>query len=78
MSTDELATDAGIDKLDRLRFRDFLEKVSGVEYPASEKDLLALLLRMNLATDDGLLNLAGNDRESDLFKVTIWRTHVMA
>ena len=56
---DELPTKAGIDKLDKLRFRDFLRDVYKQEYPASPSDLSRLLQNMNLATDDGRLNLAG-------------------
>ena len=56
---DELPTKAGIDKLDALRFREFLHDHYKYEYPKSEPDLLRLLQNMNLATDDGKLNLAG-------------------
>ncbi|MCI5223622.1 MAG: ATP-dependent DNA helicase RecG [Candidatus Electrothrix sp. AR4] len=56
---DELPTKAGIDKLDKLRFRDFLRDVYTLEYPDSSDELTRLLQNMNLATDDGRLNLAG-------------------
>jgi ATP-dependent DNA helicase RecG len=56
---DELPTKAGIDKLDKLRFRDFLRDVYKQEYPDSPGELTQLLQNMNLATDDGRLNLAG-------------------
>ncbi len=56
---DELPTRAGIDKLDKLRFRDFLRDVYKQEYPDSPDELTRLLQNMNLATDDGRLNLAG-------------------
>jgi len=56
---DELPTRAGIDKLDKLRFRDFLRDVYKQEYPDSSDELIRLLQNMNLATDDGRLNLAG-------------------
>ncbi len=56
---DELPTRAGIDKLDRLRFRDFLRDTYNQPYPDSPEELLTLLRNMNLATDDGVLNLAG-------------------
>ncbi|MBF0524830.1 MAG: putative DNA binding domain-containing protein [Deltaproteobacteria bacterium] len=56
---DELPTKAGIDKLDKLRFRDFLRDVYQQEFPDSPDELLRLLQNMNLATDDGRLNLAG-------------------
>ncbi|MBF0475004.1 MAG: putative DNA binding domain-containing protein [Deltaproteobacteria bacterium] len=56
---DELPTKAGIDKLDKLRFRDFLRDVYQQEFPDSPGELLRLLQNMNLATEDGWLNLAG-------------------
>ncbi|MHC1687633.1 MAG: RNA-binding domain-containing protein [Methanothrix sp.] len=56
---DQLPTRAGIDKLDKLRFRDFLRDVYKLDYPESQADLLRLLQNMDLATDDGMLNLAG-------------------
>jgi ATP-dependent DNA helicase RecG len=56
---DELPTKAGIDKLDKLRFRDFLRDVYQQAYPDSPQELKKLLQNMNLATDDGFLNLAG-------------------
>jgi len=56
---DELPTKAGVDKLDKLRFRDFLRDVFKQEYPDSPDELTRLLQNMNLATDDGRLNLAG-------------------
>ncbi|MBR5951311.1 MAG: putative DNA binding domain-containing protein [Actinomycetaceae bacterium] len=57
--TDELPTKARIDRLDKLRFRDFLRKVYDAPFPDDPTDLLRLLQNMNLATDDGYLNLAG-------------------
>jgi ATP-dependent DNA helicase RecG len=54
-----LPTKAGIDKLDKLRFRDFLRDVYKREHPDSPAELTHLLQNMNLATDDGMLNLAG-------------------
>jgi ATP-dependent DNA helicase RecG len=56
---DELPTKAGIEKLDKLRFRDFLRDVYKQEFPDSPAELTRLLQNMNLATDDGKLNLAG-------------------
>ncbi|MGF1614695.1 MAG: RNA-binding domain-containing protein [Gammaproteobacteria bacterium] len=56
---DELPTKAGIDRLDKLRFRDFLRDVYKQEYPDSSVELIRLLQNMNIATDDGRLNLAG-------------------
>ena len=56
---DELPTRAGIDKLDKLRFRDFLRDVYRQEYPDDPAELARLLQNMNLAAEDGKLNLAG-------------------
>jgi len=56
---DELPTKAGIEKLDRLRFRDFLRDVYKQEYPDDPAELTRLLQNMNLATENGRLNLAG-------------------
>ena len=56
---DELPTKAGLDKLDKLRFRDFLRDAYHLPYPDSPDELLRLLQNMNLATDEGVLNLAG-------------------
>lgn len=56
---DELPTKARIDKLDKLRFRDFLRDFYEQEYPDTQEELLQLLKNMNLATDEGVLNLAG-------------------
>ena len=56
---DELPTKAGIDKLDRLRFRDFLRDAYEEDYPDDPHALTRLLQNMNLATDDEMLNLAG-------------------
>jgi len=56
---DELPTKAGIDAIDRLRFRDFLRDVYKRDLPENENERLRLLRNMNLATDDGRLNLAG-------------------
>lgn len=56
---DELPTTAGIDALDKLRFRDFLRDVYKRAFPEDPEELTRLLQNMNLATDDGRLNLAG-------------------
>jgi ATP-dependent DNA helicase RecG len=56
---DELPTKAGPDKLDGERFGDFLRTVFKQEYPKAKADRLQLLQNMNLATDQGVLNLAG-------------------
>lgn len=55
---DELPTKAGIDKLDKLRFRDFLRDVHKREYPDSDAERIQLLQNMNLVTEEGHLNLA--------------------
>jgi ATP-dependent DNA helicase RecG len=59
LHSDELPTRAGIDQLDKLRFRNFLRDVYQQAYPDDPKELTRLFLNMNLATDDGVLNLAG-------------------
>ncbi len=56
---DELPTKAGIDKLDKLRFRDFLRDVYRRDFPEAEGERRRLLQNMNLATETGFLNLAG-------------------
>ena len=49
---DELPTKAGVVKLDKLRFRDFLRDVYKQPFPESGADLVRLLQNMNLATED--------------------------
>lgn len=56
---DELPTKAGIDQLDKLRFRDFLRDFHKRDYPDDAKELQRLLQNMNLADSSGMLNLAG-------------------
>ena len=56
---DQLPTKAGIDKLDKIRFRDFLRDAYNLDYPKTQPELLRLLQNMSLATDEGMLNLAG-------------------
>lgn len=56
---DELPTKAGVEKLDKLRFRDFLRDVYKQALPEAPAELIRLLQNMNLASDDGNLNLAG-------------------
>jgi len=56
---DELPTKAGMEALDKLRFRDFLRDVYKRKFPEEPSELLRLLQNMNLATDEGMLNLAG-------------------
>ncbi|MGM0609000.1 MAG: RNA-binding domain-containing protein [Candidatus Muiribacteriota bacterium] len=59
LHADEIPTRAGIDKLDRISFRNFLKKTYKIELPEDEEELLNLLKNMNLATDEQVLNLAG-------------------
>lgn len=56
---DELPTKVGIEKIDKLRFRDFLRDVYQQDYPDDHQEQLRLLQNMNLATESGVLNLAG-------------------
>lgn len=56
---DELPTKANVSKLDKLRFRDFLRDVYNQDYPDSPTELTKLLQNMNLAANNGKLNLAG-------------------
>jgi len=56
---DELPTRALPEQLDRLRFRDFLQQVYDQPFPDKQEDLVRLLQNMNLATEEGFLNLAG-------------------
>tara|TARA_E500000331_G_C17272891_1_gene720225 strand:- start:13222 stop:14631 length:1410 start_codon:yes stop_codon:yes gene_type:complete len=56
---DELSTNAGIDKLDKLRFRDYLKKTHKIDYPEEDSERLQLLKNMNLVTEQDKLNLAG-------------------
>jgi ATP-dependent DNA helicase RecG len=56
---DELPTKASVDALDELRFRDFLRDTYAQKLPSRAADRLRLLANMNLATAEGMLNLAG-------------------
>ncbi len=56
---DELPANAGIDKLDKLLFRDFLKKWHNSSFPDDPAEQLRLLQNLNLAADNGKLNLAG-------------------
>jgi len=56
---DELPTKADIDKLDKLRFRDFLRDTYNQQFPEDRQSLIKLLQNMNLVADNGMLNLAG-------------------
>ena len=59
LHADEVPTKAGIDRIDRLRLRDFLKDVYKIDLPESPEELLKLLQNMNLAGEEGTLNLAG-------------------
>ncbi len=56
---DEEASKSGIDKIDKLRFRDYLKKKHNQDYPDTNEELLRILQNINLATDIGKLNKAG-------------------
>lgn len=56
---DELPANAGIDKLDKLLFRDFLKKSHNSSFPDAPAEQLRLLQNLNLAASNGNLNLAG-------------------
>lgn len=56
---DELPTRADISKLDKLLFRDFLQREYSLDLPSSHSELAGLLQNLNLATENGYLNLAG-------------------
>jgi ATP-dependent DNA helicase RecG len=56
---DEEESKAGIDKIDKLRFRDYLKKEYSRDYPDTNEELLQILQNINLATDKGKLNKAG-------------------
>ncbi len=56
---DEIPVKVGVEAIDKLRFRDFLRDVYKQDYPTSPADELKLLQNMNLAADNGKLNLAG-------------------
>lgn len=56
---DEMPTRADVGALDKLRFRDFLKREYGRDYPDSPDERVSLLKNLNLADDDGRLNLAG-------------------
>jgi len=56
---DGLPVKAGPEVLDKLRFLDFLKKFYDRDIPDGPEELRKLLQNMNLAADDGRLNLAG-------------------
>lgn len=55
---DELPVKVGIEAIDKLIFRDFLKNKYDLEQPDSTVEFLKLLQNMNLAADNGKLNLA--------------------
>jgi ATP-dependent DNA helicase RecG len=59
LHADEIPTKAGIDKIDKLSFRSFLKKIYKTDLPENNEEILTLLKNMNLATEEGTLNLAG-------------------
>jgi ATP-dependent DNA helicase RecG len=56
---DEMPTRAGVEALDKLRFRDFIRREYGRDYPDSDERLVSLLRILNLADESAHLNLAG-------------------
>ena len=56
---DELPVQVGVEAIDKLRFRDFLKDVYQQPYSDQVAEQLRLLQNLNLATDNGRLNLAG-------------------
>ena len=56
---DEEESKAGIDKIDKLRFRDYLKEKYNQDYPDTSAELLQVLQNINLATDKRKLNKAG-------------------
>ena len=58
LHADEVPTGARIEKLDALAFREFLERVYQHELPDADVERTRLLKNLNLATEDGFLNLA--------------------
>ena len=59
LHADEQWTKAGIDRLDKAMFKDFFKRTYSLSVPAKAQELLRIVKNMNLATDDGHLNLAG-------------------
>jgi ATP-dependent DNA helicase RecG len=56
---DETKTKATVEHLDQLRFRLFIEKNYELSIPNEPEQLKQLLINMDLASEDGQLNLAG-------------------
>lgn len=59
LHADAVPCQASLKALDRLRLQDFLLETYRIDLPGTEDGLLRLLQNMNLATEDGNLNLAG-------------------
>lgn len=59
LHADELPVKAAVGKMDKLRFRDFLREKYHQDFPETHEGLVQLLQNMNLAGDEGNLNLAG-------------------
>ena len=59
LHADEQPVRAMLEDVDLLRFREFFEKTYSRKMPDSDEELLLTLKNMNLATEDGRLNLAG-------------------
>ena len=59
LHADEQPTKAKFEQLDILRFRQFFENTYSVPMPEEKEELQRVITNMNLAADDGSLNLAG-------------------
>ena len=59
LHADEQWTKAEIDRLDKAMFKDFFKRTYNLSVPVKTQELLRIVKNMNLATDDGHLNLAG-------------------
>ena len=59
LHADEQPVKARLEDVDLLRFREFFEKTYSRKMPDSDEGLLLALKNMNLAVEDGRLNLAG-------------------
>ena len=55
---DMLSANVGLERLDKLLFRDFLERTHNFRFPDEPEEQIRLLRNMNLATKEGMLNLA--------------------
>lgn len=59
LHADEQWTKAGLDRLDKAAFKDFFRKTYNFQLPTKVSEMSRIVRNMNLATDDGHLNLAG-------------------